>query len=143
MHFTQNRQEGEAVPLDRLYKVRNIVDLFKTRMPEIYYLGLELSIDESMVLWYGQLSPVYKEQKEQIWHKIIYAHYTWRNSFEFYGLHWHVRRLHRKKTSRKVVLKLLEGFLLVGRSVFMGNYYTSFELAKSLADKTNSLHRNN
>lgn len=56
LHFAQNPQDEEAGPPDRLYKVRNIVNMFSTRMSKIYYPGRELSIDESMVLWPGCLN---------------------------------------------------------------------------------------
>ncbi|KAG5869327.1 hypothetical protein JTB14_005135 [Gonioctena quinquepunctata] len=36
MHFAQNPQDEEAATPDRLYKVRNIVNMFNTRMSEIY-----------------------------------------------------------------------------------------------------------
>ncbi|XP_035230173.1 piggyBac transposable element-derived protein 4-like [Stegodyphus dumicola] len=40
-----------------------------------------------------------------------------------------------KGHAQKVVMNLLEGMLDVGHSVFMDNYYNSYELAKCLSDR--------
>lgn len=137
LHFSQNPQEGEAASPDRLYKVRNIVNLFNARMSEIYYPDRELSIDESMVLWRGRLT--FRQYIKNKRHKYGIKLYMLTtpggivlNFMVYTGM---LDDCGGKGHGEKVVLKLLDGYLGVGHSVFMDNYYNSFELAKSLADK--------
>ncbi|KAF7267835.1 hypothetical protein GWI33_018962 [Rhynchophorus ferrugineus] len=137
LHFAQNPQEGEAASPDHLYKVRSIVNLFNTRMAEIYYPGRELTIDKSMVLWRGRLTfRQYIKNKRHKYGKNLYMLTTpggiVLNVMVCTGM---LDDCGGKGHAEKVVLKLLDGYLGVGHSVFMDKYYNSFKLAKSLADK--------
>lgn len=55
LHFAENPQRGEPRPVDPLYKITPLFDLFHNRMNQIYYPTKELSLDESMLLWLGRL----------------------------------------------------------------------------------------
>ncbi|XP_035213744.1 piggyBac transposable element-derived protein 4-like [Stegodyphus dumicola] len=55
LHFAKNPDQNTELPKDRLYKVRDMVNLFNAPVSEIYYPGREISLDESMVLWRGRL----------------------------------------------------------------------------------------
>ncbi|XP_046994113.1 piggyBac transposable element-derived protein 4-like [Schistocerca americana] len=56
MHFAKNPLAGNPKRDDSLYKIRPILDYFNMRLSKVYYLGRDLSIDESMILWRGRLS---------------------------------------------------------------------------------------
>ncbi|KAK9703097.1 Transposase IS4 [Popillia japonica] len=73
LHFAQNPDNDEVTPPDRLYKIRNIMNLFNSRMGG------------------------------------------------------------GKGHTEKVVMNLLGGMMDVGHSLYMDNYYNSYELAKQLA----------
>lgn len=55
-HFVQNPTDrSEDIPIDRLFKIRSLINYFSTKIDNIYCPNKELSLDESMVLWRGQL----------------------------------------------------------------------------------------
>lgn len=55
-HFAPNIDNiDQEQPLDRLYKVRPLINYFNNKMNSIYYPKKELLLDESMVLWRGRL----------------------------------------------------------------------------------------
>ncbi|KAG8227289.1 hypothetical protein J437_LFUL004838 [Ladona fulva] len=55
LHFSENPNEDEPVPTDRLYKIRPFLSIFEETMSEIYSPKRELCLDESMILWRGRL----------------------------------------------------------------------------------------
>lgn len=54
LHFATNPGEQEQ-QVDRIYKIRPIIEHFNNKMNQIYYPGKNLSLDESMMLWKGRL----------------------------------------------------------------------------------------
>lgn len=53
LHFSDNAANPNKT--DRLFKTRHLINYFNNKMNHIYYPGKELSLDESMILWRGQL----------------------------------------------------------------------------------------
>ncbi|KAE9521286.1 hypothetical protein AGLY_018305 [Aphis glycines] len=135
-HFAPNIDD-QAQPLDRMYKVRPLIDYFNNKMNTIYYPKRELSLDESMVLWRGRL--VFWQYIQNKRHKygiklymltepaglvIKFAIYT--GVFDDMGGQGH---------ASKVVLHLMSEKLENGHSLYMDNFYNSFDLATSLIQK--------
>ena len=57
LHFADNRQYNPNDPgHDKLYKLREIINMIKRRCPAVYYPGKYLSMDESLVLFKGKLT---------------------------------------------------------------------------------------
>ena len=57
LHFADNRNHNPADPdNDRLYKIREIINMIKQQCREVYSPGKNLSVDESLVLFKGRLS---------------------------------------------------------------------------------------
>ena len=56
LHFSNNPEEGEQVPEDRIYKIRPMINFFNKRMEEVYYPDRNLTLDESIVLHRGRLN---------------------------------------------------------------------------------------
>ena len=54
MHFSNN-ETRDIDNTDALYKVRPLIDLLRECFRKVYYPGMELSVDESLVLYKGQL----------------------------------------------------------------------------------------
>ena len=134
LHFAKNPEPGEAVPQDRLHKIRPPVRFFNERMSKIFYPGRELSLDESMMLWRGRL--VFRQYIKNKRHKygiklymltdpngIILKFMVYTGSLDDCGGKGH---------TEKVVLHLLDGKLNVGHSLYMDNFYNSPALAKTL-----------
>jgi len=136
-HFAPNIEDDQVQPLDRLYKVRPLINYFNNKMNTIYYPKKELSLDESMVLWRGRL--VFRQYIQNKRHKygiklymltepaglvLKFAVYT--GVFDDMGGQGH---------ASKEVLHLMSEKLENGHSLYMDNFYNSFDLATSLIQK--------
>lgn len=137
LHFHGNIDNHQEIT-DRLYKVRPLLDYFSQKMKSIYYPGRNLALDESMVLWKGRL--IFKQYLPKKRHKYgikIYmltesdgtvldlVIYTGANDV-----------LGGKDHTQKVVLHLMRNYLHSGHSVYMDNFYNSYDLAKSLISQS-------
>ncbi|XP_035207528.1 piggyBac transposable element-derived protein 4-like [Stegodyphus dumicola] len=122
-----------------------MVNLFNARVSEIYYPGCEISLDESMVLWHGWL--IFRQYIPNKRHKYGIKLYMITTPdgmiLKFMIYAGMLDDSGRKEHAKKVVMNLLEGMLDVGHSIFMDNYFNSYELTKCLADGKNSLHWDN
>ena len=57
LHFADNSQYNTADPdRDKLYKLRNVINMIKESCRTVYSPGKSLSLDESLVLFKGRLS---------------------------------------------------------------------------------------
>lgn len=134
LHFARNPRVGEKQPEDRLFKLRPLIDYFNNKMAEVYYPGQNLSLDESMVLWRGRLSfrQYIKNKRHKYGVKLYvltepdgtilkFAVYT--GQLDDFGGTGH---------AANVVLHLMEGFLDSGHSLYMDNFYNSYDLALKL-----------
>jgi hypothetical protein len=103
----------------------------------VYYSGKELSLNESMVLWRGRL--LFRQFIQNKHHKygiklymltepngiiIKFAVYTGASG-----------DLGGKGHSANVVLHLMEEKLNTGHSIFMDNFYNSYDFAQKLLEK--------
>lgn len=138
LHFADNPPDGEPIPVDRLYKLRPLLDYFNDRMTEIYYPGKNLCIDESVVLCRGRL--IFRQYIKNKRHKYGVKLYllceangmvqkvvvcTGSNDTDIGGI----------DHASNVVHKLLENKLNKGHSVYMDNFYNSVPLAEDLLEK--------
>lgn len=136
LHFARNPPGGE-VPMDRLYRIRPVLDFFNNKMSALYYPGKELSLDESMVLWRGRL--VFRQYIKNKRHKYgiklymltepsgaILKTLVYTGATDDSGGKGHTTR---------VVLDLLENYLDSGHSVYLDNFYNSFELTETLTSR--------
>lgn len=132
LHFTSEENSD-----DPLIKIRKVIDHFNKKMDETYYPGKELSLDESMVLWRGRLKfrQFIKNKKYKYGIKLYmltepdgtilcFRVYTGSGDAEVAG----------KGHAYKVVMKLMDGKLQSGHTLYMDNFYNSYELAKKLLD---------
>lgn len=137
LHFSKNPEIGDPRPDDRLHKIRPVLDFFNNKMEQIYYPGKNLSLDESMILWKGRL--VFRQYIKNKRHKygiklymltepdgLILRFLIYTGQLDIIGGKGH---------AQKVVLELMRGKLCQGHSVYMDNFYNSFDLAKNLLDQ--------
>lgn len=137
LHFVTNPLPAQEKPEDGLYKIRPVIDYFNSRMNNIYCPGKELSLDESMVLWRGRLVfPQFIKNKRHKYGVKLYlltepdgtvlkfAVYT--GTLDNFGGRGH---------ATNVVLHLMDGKMDVGYSLYMDNYYNSYELASKLLSR--------
>jgi len=130
-HFANNE---DAVPGDRLHKIRQVCDAILDRFQDVYHPDKELSIDESMVLWRGRL--VFRQYIPGKKHKYGIKLYL---LCEPYGYVWNAKLYTGKSDpiaglghGEAVVMKLMEKRLGVGHELYVDNFYTGISLAKEL-----------
>lgn len=137
LHFSKNPEEGEPLPQDRLYKIRPVLKYFNDKMLELYFPGKNLSLDESMLLWRGRL--VFKQYIKNKRHKYGLKLYmlTEPNGLvlNFAVYTGQLDEMGGRGHSQKVVLHLARENLNSGHSLYMDNYYNSYDLAKTLLEK--------
>lgn len=135
LHFSDNTIDSNEI--DRLSKIRPLINYFNDKMNHIYYPGKELSLDESMILWRGRL--LFRQFMPNKRHKygiklymltepngiiIKFAVYT--GVFDNLGGKGH---------AANVVLHLMEDKFNTGHSIYMDNFYNSYDLALQLLKK--------
>lgn len=135
LHFAKYQGEYEIPPADQLYKIRNILNLFNRRMSEIYHPGREIIFDESFILCQGKLIlRQYVTDKEHKSGGKVYTIATPNGIVLKCLMHIGILDEYDENKNCKKVMKFLDGYLNVGHSVYMDNYYNSFELVKLLAE---------
>lgn len=107
-------------------------------MSALYYPGQQLSLDESMVLWRGRL--VFRQYIKNKRHKYGIKLYmlTEPNGIILRSLVYTGAlddNIGGKGHTTKVVLDLLQNYLDSGHSVYLDNFYNSFELADKLTSR--------
>lgn len=130
LHFARNPIEGDKSH-DRLYKIRPILDFFNKKMARIYYPKKELTIEESMVLWRRRL--VFRRYVNNKTNKYgINLYMLTEADGAILNLSVYTGALDNKGHTSYVVLDLLNEYLDSGHSVYLDNFYNSFELADNL-----------
>lgn len=146
LHFTL--PEEEEVSASRLNKCQKIVANFNNTMNNIYYPGKNLSLDESMILWRGRL--FFRQYIKGKRHKYGIKLYVLAEP-DGLILNFHVYASTEDETAgkghtEKIVEKLMENKLDVGHSIYMDNFYNSYNLANKLVRRltfcTGTLNKN-
>ncbi|KAJ8883397.1 hypothetical protein PR048_015240, partial [Dryococelus australis] len=110
-----------------------VINIFNTRMSEVYYPGRELSLDESMILWRGRLS--FRQYIMNKRHEYGIKVYMLNNLDGFINKCAVYTRMLDDLEGKGILERLfclLQDKLNVGHHVYMDNYYNSFGLAKTL-----------
>ncbi|KAK9889678.1 hypothetical protein WA026_007057 [Henosepilachna vigintioctopunctata] len=133
LHFTQNMDNN----LDRLQKIRPIINFFNNKMSTVYNPGKELSLDEPMILWKRRLVFRHCIKKTNPKYGIKLYMLTEPNGLILKSLVYsgELGEYLQKGHTTEVVLDLLEGYLDSGHSVYMDELYNSFELAHQLTNR--------
>ena len=143
LHFADNRQYNPNDPgHDKLYKLREIINMTKRRYPEVYYPGKYLSMDKSLVLFKGRLSfKQYISSKRSRFGIKLYQLCTPSGILlDFLVYHGNMAGslmeiADRSLLTERIPTTLMERYLNKGHHLFIDNYYTSLPLAKYLLQK--------
>lgn len=135
LHFNDN--EGLLESGDKLYRIRPILDRLNERFRTVMTPGRDLVIDESMVPWRGRLGMrQYIKNKRHKYGVKLYKICT------VSGYTYNVRvycgkedTTDSKGHSHKVVMKLSEGLIDEGRTIYADNFYSGIPLVKELLDR--------
>ena len=135
LHFSNNTIARNK---DRLNKIRDIVEAFVDTFRSSIRPGKNIVIDESMIPWRGRLGfRQYIPGKRYKYGVKIYKlclpeGYTY--NFEIYA--GRNQTVIEKSHTHDVVMRLLNGLLFEGRTLFIDNYYTSVPLGEELLENS-------
>lgn len=132
-HFSDERNDTE----DRLYKIRQILNMLNNRFRHILTPGKFIVIDESMIPWRGRL--IFRQYIKNKSHKYgvkLYKlctpeGYTFK-TIVYTGKEGNSREVNHGKN---VVMKLIEGLENEGRVLVADNFYSSLDLVEELLEK--------
>ncbi|KAJ8930925.1 hypothetical protein NQ314_016224 [Rhamnusium bicolor] len=140
LHFSDNSDPNAEN--DRLFKIRNIIELCCKQFQETLEPAEELVIDESMVTWRGRL--VFRQYLPAKSHKYgvkVYKictpeGYTY-DLIVYAGKNDPTGTATAKANGHtyNICMELLEKVINSGRIIYMDNYYTSVKLCKDLLER--------
>ena len=124
LHFTDNTKYNRADPdRDKLYKIREVINMIKDRCGKVYSPGKSLSMDESLVLFKGRLSfKQYISSKRVGFGIKLYQLCTFNGILLDFIVH---------HENLEAGLISLQNCSLI-HHLFIDNYYTSLSLAEYL-----------
>jgi len=131
---------AECPPNDRLFKIRNLVDLLVMKFKMWNVPSENMCIDESVIPFVGRLSfrQFIKNKRHRYGIKVfklcINDGYT--IGFKIYAGQESVPGV---GVSTKIVMELAEDYLDKGRTMYTDNWYTSVTLANQLLNRSTNL----
>ena len=144
LHFNNN--ESRDVNADPLYKVRSLLDLLCERFRKVYYPGMELSVDESLVLNKGRLKfKQYIRTKRASFGIKLYELCTSTGitlDFLVYcgkGMYDDDDPYLEMPSSERIPMVLMEPYIGKGHTLCTDNFYTTSSLGKHFLQKNTDL----
>ena len=131
IHFSNKE---ESLPSNRLAKIATMLDLMNENLQSLYQSGEEVVIDETLIPWQGRL--VFRQYIPNKAHKYEIKLFKL-CSIEGYTYNLSVYTAQSQDGTRqvglakKVCTNLMSSLLNKGRTLYVDNFYTSYELATS------------
>ena len=142
LHFSNNDNFNPVDPhRDRLFKIREVCNLFKKQWKAVYNPGINICIDESLVLFKGRLAfKQYIRTKRSRFGIKFYtlstdSGITLDNIIYCGNLDEELEPVDGYLTTERIPITLCADYLQEGRVLFVDNYYTTVRLAKYLLDR--------
>lgn len=132
-HFSDERNDTE----DRLYKIRQILNMLNNRFRDILTPGKFIVIDESMIPWRGRLNfRQYIKNKSHKYGVKLYKLCT-PEGYTFKTIVYTGKEGNRREVNhgKNVVMKLIEGLEYEERVLVADNFYSSLDLVEELLEK--------
>jgi len=143
LHFNDNsRYDPNDPQRDRLYKIRPLLDYLVKRFQEVYYPSREISIDEQLLKFKGQLhfKQYIPNKRSRFGIKLFTlcdkSGYVY-NTTVYAGKSTAVDDVNLGK-SGAIVLEMMEPLLNKGHQLFIDNWYTSLKLLLNLMTQNTS-----
>lgn len=135
LHFNNNE---EIQPGDRLAKIQRLIDILQRKYQEFLSPEEDIVIDETLVPWRGRL--IFRQYIPNKTHPYGIKLFKLCSTD---GYTWALQVYSGKSATgerevglaRKVCLSLSKELLNEGRTLFVDNFYTSYELAKEMLQK--------
>ena len=136
LHFRNNDDIDDNT--EKLFKVEKVINLAIAQFIQAVNPGNDVVIDETMILWGGRLSfRQYIPGKANKYGVYLYKlcmveGYAW--NLKVY-CEKHARDSTRKLHSENVVMTLMRDLLMIGRELYVENFYTSLSLTEAMFAK--------
>lgn len=139
LHFTDNTSIS---PKDRQGKIINLMDKLQEKYQKVYTPGENIVIDETLIPWRGRL--IFRQYIPSKAHKYGIKMFKLCSSE---GFTW-ASKIYSGKSSEgiretglahNVCIKLAEKLFEKGRTLYVDNFYTSYELALTCLDRKTHL----
>ena len=137
IHFSDNEELEDG---NRLWKIQPLVDLLLRKYKAVYSPGVDVVIDETLIPWRGRLK--FRQYTPNKAHKYGIKLFKLCTMDGFtYNMEIYAGKsdtgVREVGVAKKVCEKLMIGLLNDGRTLYVDNFYTSYELAVSfLKQKT-------
>ena len=142
MHFVDNAELGEKPKLAS--KIQPVWDYFNEKYKDLYTPKQDISIDESLLLWKGRLSwkqsiltkrahfgfksyVLCEAETGYIYKSLLYTGKEMSDALESDNCHY---------AATRIVMDLIGPLLDCGYTLFIDNWYSSFELSKLLLTRS-------
>jgi hypothetical protein len=142
LHFANNDEYDATDPQrDRLYKIREVCELFRQQWKRVFTPGKHLCIDESLVLFKGRLAfKQYIRTKRSRFGVKFYtlstdSGITLDNLIYCGSLDAELDEGEGFLTTERIPMTLMNDYLDDGRVLYMDNFYTTPRLAKYFLDR--------
>lgn len=135
LHFDNNETSDTS---NRLRKIQHLVDMLQQKFKALFYPGEDFVIDETLVPWRGRL--IFRQYIPNKSHRYGVKLFK---LCSVDGYTWGLKVYTGKSASGEretglakcVCVELAELLLNQGRTLYIDNFYTSYDLAKCLLDK--------
>lgn len=143
LHLNNNKESNSK--LDRLHKVRPLLDYCQNKFQEICSPGICITVDEDIIGFKGVVGfKQYIKSKPTKWgikiDKVCCPRSAYCFNFKIYsGKNDSLVTTNKNKMTQQTVIALTEKYLNAGRHIIADNYYISPELAIYLANNKTGL----
>ena len=142
LHFLDNNNINLADPVqDKLYKVREVVNMIEESCFQVFSPGKDVSIDESLVPFKGRLSfqQYIKSKRARFGIKLYQLCTSNGILLDFIVYHGNIAPLliemeERALITERIPATLMERYFSKGHNLYIDNFYTSLRLAKYLIE---------
>lgn len=136
LHFNNNETIQQV---EHTGKIQPIVDLLQRKCQELFYPGEEMVVDETLVPWRGRL--IFRQYIPNKAHRYCIklfkmcssGEYTW--TFKIYSGKSAIGQ-REVGLAENLRIELCAQLLDEGRTLCVGNFYNSYELVKTLLNRT-------
>lgn len=136
VHFSNNNE----ISIDRLNKIKIIIDTLNENFKKYYYVPENVCIDESIIPFRGRFS--FRQYMKQKRHKYGFKIFKlcskngYTHRFQIYdGKNSDIAKF----TPTNVVMMLSQDIIEKGHTIYVDNWYTSLDLAQQLIKKNTHL----
>ena len=141
LHFADNSAYAVSDPYrDKLFKIRELCEMFRERCKTVYIPGQNVCVDESLVLFKGRLAfkQFIRTKRARFGIKIYQLCTSSGITLGYRIYHGDMSKELASNpellTTENIVMSLMEGYTGKGRVVYLDNFYTTPSLATKLLD---------